>query len=219
MPSLYSINVRREDVTVAISGFAISFFGSLPLGTANVLLVQLAASDGARAALWFAAGCLMTELIYVWLSLAVRSLITLSGIMPKVFQWVSVVVLAGLAIASFASAIYDSPTINVFLPGESSPFIFGFMLMAINPVQAPFWFGWSAVLFERKVLLPLPLNYALYIVGIGLGSIAADLLFILTGHFIFTWFPNSQKTFQLVIGGIYVTTALYLAWSNVRRRN
>jgi threonine/homoserine/homoserine lactone efflux protein len=219
MPTLSPVNVRREDITVGISGFAISFVGSLPLGTANVLLVQLAASNGVKVALWFAAGCLMTELIYVWLSLAVRNLMTLAGILPRIFQWVSVAVVSGLAIASFSAAMYDSPAINVLLPGESSPLVFGFMLMAINPVQAPFWFGWTAVLVERKILSPAPLNYALYIAGAGLGSIAADLLFILTGHFLFTWFPDSQKTFQTVIGGIYVLTALYLAWSNLRRRN
>jgi threonine/homoserine/homoserine lactone efflux protein len=218
MPTFFLSNVRREDVTAALTGFAISFLGSLPLGTGNVLLVQLAASDGISAAVWFSAGCLLAELIYVWLSLRLVNLIPTSGSLSKVLRWVSVVIVACLAVASFASAISDLPPINVLLPGESSPFIFGFMLMAINPVQGPFWFGWSTVLFERKVLTPVPLNFALYITGTGLGSIAADVLFILTGHLIFTWFPGGRSTIHLVIGVMYAVTALYLAFSNLRRK-
>jgi threonine/homoserine/homoserine lactone efflux protein len=214
---LHIIKSRKTDLAVAISGFMISFLGSLPLGTVNVLTVQLAASNGAKTALLFAAGCLVAELIYVRISLALRDLVIKVGAIQKILHWISVAILIGLAIASFAATRFSSQPVFVSLPGGFSPFLFGFILMAVNPVQVPFWFGWTTVLFERKVLLPDTLHYILYMAGVGLGSVSASVLFILAGHFLITWFPHSQGAFHLVMGCLYMLTAVYLVWKRGRK--
>ena len=216
MPLLHSIKSRHSELGVAISGFMISFLGSLPLGTVNVLTIQLAASNGTKTALWFASGCLVAELVYVRISLALRDLVIKIGAIQKVLHWISVAILIGLAIASFAATRVGSLPVFVSLPGGISPFLFGFILMAVNPVQVPFWFGWSTVLFERRVLMPEALHYILYMVGVGLGSVIASVLFILAGHFLITWFPRSQGALHLVMGCVYVLTAAYLVWKNLR---
>ena len=217
MQLLHSIKCRRTEFAVAISGFMISFLGSLPLGTVNVLTVQLAASNGATTALWFALGCLVAELVYVRISLALRDLVIKFAAIQKLLYWISVAILIGLALVSFAAAAgVNSQLVFVTLPGEVSPFLFGFILMAVNPVQVPFWFGWSAVLFERKVLMPDALHYILYMAGVGFGSIIASILFILAGHFLMTRFPRSQEVLHLVMGCVYVVTAGYLVLRNWR---
>ena len=216
MQLLHSIKSRHTEFAVAISGFMISFLGSLPLGTVNVLTVQLAASNGATTALWFALGCLVAELVYVRISLALRDLVIKFGTVQKVLHWMSVAILIGLAIASFAATRDNSQPVFVSFPGEFSPFLLGFILMAVNPVQVPFWFGWSAVLFERKVLMPDALHYILYMAGVGFGSIIASILFILAGHFLMTRFPRSQEVLHLVMGCVYVVTAGYLVLRNWR---
>lgn len=201
--------VNPVNPKILASAILISFVGSLPPGTVNVVTLQLAISDGYSTAFWFAAGCLIAEMLYVGISLAIMDRIIKIGILLKMLQWLSLIILIALAIASFAAGAQHIPARNVLISHTLSPFFFGFLLMAVNPVQIPFWYGWSTILFARKILMPNALHYALYIAGAGLGSLMASLLFIFGGQFIFASFPVTQKTFHWVIGGFF-TLAVFL---------
>jgi hypothetical protein len=84
------------------------------------------------------------------------------------------------------------------------------MLGAISPVQIPFWFGWSTVLFTKKILLPKNSYYNLYIIGIGIGTLFGNCVFIFGGKFIVQKLNANQNLLNWIIGGIFALTALIL---------
>ena len=84
-------------------------------------------------------------------------------------------------------------------------------MSAINPVQIPFWFGWSTVLFTKKILQPVSRHYNIYIIGIGLGTLIGNCFFIFGGKWVVQKIENSQQYLNWVIGGIFAITAIIQA--------
>lgn len=87
-------------------------------------------------------------------------------------------------------------------------FLLGMFMCAINPVQIPFWFGWSTVLFTKKILEPVNKQYNSYIIGIGLGTLIGNAVFIFGGKWMVQRIANSQQYLNWIIGGIFALTAI-----------
>ena len=88
----------------------------------------------------------------------------------RILEWVTLAIVVALAFSSFYAAAHPQVHKNVILSSTLPRFILGFTMSALNPVQIPFWFGWSTVLFTKNVLLPQNSHYNIYIVGIGIGT-------------------------------------------------
>ncbi len=149
----------------------ISFLGSLPLGTLNVAAMQIGITDGYTAAILFSLGSLLVEMIYVRVSLVGMDWISKQEKIFKVLEWVTLAIVVALAVSSFNAALHPKSGKNIILSSTLPRFILGATMCAVNPVQIPFWFGWSTVLFAKKVLLPRNSHYNLYILGIGIGTL------------------------------------------------
>jgi threonine/homoserine/homoserine lactone efflux protein len=87
-------------------------------------------------------------------------------------------------------------------------FLLGMFISALNPIQIPFWFGWSTVLFQKGVLEPENKQYNIYISGIGLGTLLGNFVFIFGGKWIVGNIANSGAYINWVIGGIFAVTAI-----------
>ena len=152
----------------------VSFIGSLPLGTLNIAAMQISVSDGVMAAMLFSFGSLLVEIIYVRTS---------------------------LAFYSFYAAMHPKVEKNFVLDSPLPKFLLGMVMCAVNPVQIPFWFGWSTVLFTKKVLLPRNDHYNSYIIGIGIGTFIGNCVFIFGGLLIAARINNNQHILNWVVGG------------------
>jgi threonine/homoserine/homoserine lactone efflux protein len=86
--------------------------------------------------------------------------------------------------------------------------LLGFMMSAVNPVQIPFWFGWSTVLFTKNILRPGFWNYNLYIAGIGVGTLAGNCVFIFGGKLMASKLNASNTIMNYIIGSVFFITAL-----------
>lgn len=190
----------------------VSFLGSLPLGTLNIAAMQIAVSDGVTGALLFSAGSLLVEIIYVRLSLVAMDWIRKQERIFRILEWVTLLVVLALAASSFYAALHPSVEKNIVLSSSLPTFFLGMVMSAINPVQIPFWFGWSTVLFTKKVLLPRQDHYNTYIIGIGLGTFIGNCLFIFGGRLIAGSINNNQHILNWVIGGIFALTAIIQLW-------
>ena len=140
---------------IFITGMFISFLGSLPLGTLNIAAMQISITDGLRPAFYFVFGCLITELVYVRLSLIAMDWIqqpatafqnTGMGYAGHYFSACDFFFLCG--------ALHPSVSKNVILSSTLHRFWLGLFMSALNPVQIPFWFGWSTVLLTKKIFQP-----------------------------------------------------------------
>ncbi len=197
----------------------ISFLGSLPLGTLNIAAMQISIADSVETALLFSAGSLLAEIIYVRISLVAMDWIRKQEKILRILEWVTLLIVVALAAASFYAALHPSKgDTNVILDSKLNKFILGFTMSAVNPVQIPFWFGWSTVLFTKKVLLPRNDHYNTYILGIGIGTFIGNLLFIFGGRLIADKIQNNQDILNWVIGGIFAVTAIIQIWKMARNK-
>jgi threonine/homoserine/homoserine lactone efflux protein len=206
-------------VKIFFTGMLISFLGSLPLGTLNIAAMQISISDGVRFAILFSLGSLLAEIIYVRISLVAMDWIRKQEKVFRVLEWVTLVIVLALAAASFYAALHPSQEKNVILNSKLNKFILGFTMSAVNPVQIPFWFGWSTVLFTKKILLPRSDHYNTYIFGIGLGTFIGNLVFIYGGRLIADKIQNNQDVLNWIIGGIFAVTALLQIWKMARKKD
>lgn len=197
----------------------VSFLGSLPLGTLNIAAMQISISSGVTAAMLFSVGSLIAEIIYVRISLVAMDWVRKQDRILKALEWVTLLIVTALAIFSFYAALHPKVEKNMVLDSPLPKIILGFVMSAVNPVQIPFWFGWSTVLFSKKILLPRNDHYNTYILGIGLGTFIGNALFIFGGLLIASKINNNQHILNWVIGGIFALTALIQLWKILRKKD
>lgn len=195
-------------VKVFFWGLIVSFLGSLPLGTLNVAAMQISVQESVRNAILFALGSLSVEMIYVRVSLVGINWVRKQKKLFRWMEWLTVAIVLALAIGSFAAAMKPEHAKNVILNNNIHRFFLGVMLSAINPMQIPFWFGWSTVLFTRNILIPKNSFYNIYIVGIGLGTLLGNCVFIFGGKWIVSKMNANQNMINWIIGGIFAVTAV-----------
>lgn len=197
----------------------VSFIGSLPLGTLNIAAMQISITDGVTAAMLFSVGSLIAEIIYVRISLVAMDWVRKQEKILKALDWVTFLIVAALAAFSFYAAMQPTVEKNIVLSSPLPKIVLGFVMSAVNPVQIPFWFGWSTVLFTKKVLLPRYDHYNSYIVGIGLGTFLGNCIFIFGGLLIAQKINNNQHVLNWIIGGIFALTALLQLWKILRKKD
>jgi threonine/homoserine/homoserine lactone efflux protein len=196
----------------------VSFLGSLPLGTLNIAAMQISVSNGVMAAMLFSAGSLVVEIIYVRISLVAMDWIRKQEKILKALEWVTLLIVLALAVSSFYAALHPKVEKNIVLDSPLPKFVLGLVMSAVNPVQIPFWFGWSTVLFTKKILQPRQDHYNSYIFGIGIGTFIGNCIFIFGGLLIASKINNNQHILNWVIGGIFTLTALIQAWRMWRNK-
>lgn len=187
----------------------VSFLGTLPLGTLNVAAMQIGIQESIANAMLFSFGALLVEMVYVRVSLVGIDWVRKQEKLMKAMEWITLAIIVALAIGSFISATKgNGSSKNVLLDNNMHRFLLGIFMSAINPIQIPFWFGWSTVLFAKKILEPNNSSYNVYILGIGLGTLCGNCIFILGGKWATNKFANSQQYLNWAIGGIFAVTAI-----------
>lgn len=206
-------------VRIFFTGMLVSFLGELPLGTLNIAAMQISISDGVRQAFLFAFGVLLVEIIYVRISLVAIDWIRKQQKILKMLEWLTLLIVLALAASSFYAALHPAVHKNIILSSTLPKFILGVSMSAINPVQIPFWFGWSTVLFTKKILLPKNSHYNSYITGIGLGTIAGSCIYIFGGKLMVDKLNANQHILSWVIGGIFTVTAIIQLIKILKRKD
>lgn len=193
---------------IAFWGLGISALGTLPLGTINVAAMQIAIAEGVWHASLFGIGAAMVEVAYVRVSLVGINWIRHRPGLLRMMDWLAFAIVATLAVASFmaaASPVQEGK--NVILNADIHPFALGVTMSALNPMQIPFWFGWSAVLFSKGILQANAQQYNWYSVGIGFGTLLGLAVFIAGGRILVTHMQQHLQVVNYCIAGIFAITA------------
>jgi threonine/homoserine/homoserine lactone efflux protein len=206
-------------IKVFFAGMLVSFIGSLPLGTLNIAAMQISISDGVTAAMFFSLGSLTAEIIYVRMSLVAMDWVRKQDRILKMLDWLTFVVVGLLAVSNFYAATQPEVEKNIILSSSLPKPLLGFIMSAINPVQIPFWFGWSTVLFAKKILVPNAGHYNVYIFGIGLGTFFGNCVFIFGGQWVASSINGNSHIVSWIIGGIFALTALLQLIKIFRRKD
>jgi len=189
-------------------GFLISFLGSLPLGTLNVTVTHLAVNKSLLSATYFAVGSIFIEIIIVRIALILVNRLEKLSRFFYLFQWISFLVLLSIAVVLLIAA-NDKRGFDTALPyTASSPILSGIFLSAINPLHIPFWLGWSAILTNKKILVPSKLSYNIYVLSIGLGTATAFGLYAYLGKLVVNYFNEKQYIINGIVGVSLLLTAI-----------
>src|SRR4051794_15221203 len=189
-------------------GALISFLGSLPLGVLNVTATQLSVESGVYTALTFAVGAMIVELTYVFFTLQAMGWVSKRIKLFRLFEWITTALILALAFNSL-NAAFNMQKISSIVPAEAThAFFSGMLLSVLNPLHIIFWFGWSTILIEKKILHADKSNYNFYTTGIGLGTIAGFAVFIYGGSYIIHQLLFNQTLINWIIGIILLITAI-----------
>lgn len=191
-----------------MTGMFISFLGALPMGTLNISAMQISITDGVRPALYFSIGALLVEVIYVRGTLVAMGWFRKHKKLLVAMEWATLFIVLILAVSSFYTAINPSVKSNPILSNAVHRFWLGAGMSAINPLQIPFWFGWSAVLTTKGLLKREKNHYVPYVAGIGLGTFTGQCIFIFGGKWLVESLNTRQDIIQWIIGGIFLITAV-----------
>ena len=208
-----------KGIRIFFTGMFISFLGTLPLGTLNIAAMQISLTDGVQHALLFALGALLAEVFYVRLSLIAMNWVRKNNKLFKILEWVTLIIVLALSISSFYAAYHPKVNKNIILSSTLPRFWLGLMMSALNPVQIPFWFGWSTVLFTKKILLPINAQYNIYITGIGLGTLLGNCVFIFGGQIMGEKLSGNQPLLNAIIGSIFGITAIIQIIKMIRKKD
>jgi threonine/homoserine/homoserine lactone efflux protein len=195
---------------VLLYGLWISLVGTLPLGTLNITSMQISLQETYLQAIYFILGILLVEIIYVRITLLGIEKTINNQKLKTILKTISIIIMLLMTYSCFKIASENTAIPkNAFLNINIHRFLLGAFMSAVNPFQFPFWIGWSAILFEKKVLIKSNSYYNFYIIGIGIGTLLGNLLFVLLGHFI----KDSYVTFNRSINfglGIFYLISIYL---------
>jgi len=206
-------------IRILLTGLFISFLGSLPLGSLNIAAMQISITDGVMPALLFSLGSLTAEVVYVRISLVAMDWVRRQKLFFKVLEWVTLLIVVALAVSSFYAAFHPSVEKNVILSSTLHRFWLGLFMSALNPVQIPFWFGWSTVLFSKKILEAKNIHYNFYIIGIGLGTLLGNCVFIFGGKLVADKINHNENILNWIIGGIFAITAAIQLWKILKKKD
>ncbi len=151
-------------------------------------------------------------MIYERISLLAMDLVRKQEKIFKLLEWLTLLIVIALAVTSFIAAAHPHENKNIILNSNLPAYLLGMTMGAVNPMQIPFWFGWSTVLFTKKILLPNKHHFNFYTLGIGIGTLIGNSLFIFGGRLIASKIQNNQSVMNYVIAGIFVVTALIQMW-------
>lgn len=197
----------------------VSFLGELPLGTFNVAAMQIVISEGLFTAMLFALGAIAVEIMYVRISLLAFNWIRKQGLLLRILNYVTLIILLALAASSFYAALQPGEQKSVVLSTKIPKFLLGASMCLVSPAPIPFWLGWTTVLFSKKILLPRNDHYNVFTVGIALGTFAGSCVFIFGGLLIAEKIKHNQHILHWIIGGIFLVTAIFQVWRILKKKD
>jgi threonine/homoserine/homoserine lactone efflux protein len=154
-------------VQVFVVGAVMSFIGSIPPGTLNVLVLQMGLQKKVKQAMRFALAVALVEYPYAWIGVVFEHWITSTPGLVKHFQLIGAIVMTTIGLFSLWSARKPSAFSVKF---RESGFVKGLILSLLNPQAIPFWVAVTAYLkMQGWVTLSTPLQVHSYVLGTSVG--------------------------------------------------
>ena len=197
-----------------ITGMAVSFVGSLPLGYLNVIAVQLFLTQSWYGLLFFLLGVIVVELVVIQITLVgARRLLDNT----RLLFWIDIFTVCFLTLLAF-SFLYGGKEddTKIALPAylvSIHPLVVGLALNGLNFIQLPFWAGWNIFLIKSQKINPRQSVY--YLAGAGIGTFVGMLLFVLLVH-AFAHMPFVGRNMAYLLFIIFIALAMMPLWKVIK---
>lgn len=153
---------------VFIIGAVMSFVGSIPPGTLNVLVLQMGLQKKVKQAMRFALAVAIVEYPYAWIAVEFEHWIMSSPQLTKNFQLIGAIVMTSIGVFNIWTT--RKPT-NFSVKFQESGFVKGLILSLLNPQAIPFWIAVTAYLkMQGWIDLSTNLQVHSYVFGTSVGT-------------------------------------------------
>jgi threonine/homoserine/homoserine lactone efflux protein len=187
-------------------GFIFSFVGSIPPGTLNVSILQMALQGKTGSATRFAFAVAIVEYPYAWIGVQFQYWLTSSPMVVENFELIAAVVMIGLGIFNLLPAKQPTGFAKKF---SESGFRRGLALSVLNPMAIPYWMGFTAYMKAQGWinLSTTGLLHA-YVLGTSIGALALLTLMISFAQRLAPYVSGS-KWIKVIPGLILLALGLY----------
>lgn len=157
-------------VQAFVIGAVVSFLGSIPPGTLNILVLQLGLENKFKTAIRFALAVALVEYPYAWIAVTFEDWITSSPVVQENFKILAASVMVLLGLLGLWTA--RKPSVGT-VKFQQSGFRRGLMLSLLNPQAIPWWIGMTAYLKSQGWIdLEATRNLHSYVLGTSIGALA-----------------------------------------------
>ena len=203
---------RMEGLTLFGIGLFFSYIGSIPPGSINISVLQLAMAGHRTAAVRFTIVASIVEFVYAYIAVKFQQLILSSQILQDNFKLIAAVVLIVLGLLSLRSGSGQKGWEKKL---ETSGLRKGFLVSIANPLAIPFWIAITAYLETNNWISLNSSNEFIYIAGISAGTIALLFTLVFLGSRASRFMANQERAkkipgFVLLGLGIYSLVQLTL---------
>lgn len=192
-----------------IFGFLVSFLGQLPLGNMSFTATQVGLQESISKAWQFAFGVAIVEMIYLRLALTGMDWVVQHRMVYLGLGWLTVVLFLVLGIMAILSAKKQQRESKALvLNNKLNRLVLGLTMSALNPVQIPFWVLWTSLLIQTKRLAVSAIDFNLFTIGAGTGTIAGLAVYIHGGKWLVQKIKASNRSLNIAMGVVFLLTAL-----------
>ena len=96
----------------------------------------------------------------------------------------------------------------LLLNNQLNRLVLGLTMSALNPVQIPFWVLWTSILIQTQRLAVNALDFNLFTIGAGTGTIAGLAVYIHGGKWLVQKIKASNKSLNIAMGIVFLISAL-----------
>lgn len=191
---------------VFLIGFVFSFLGSVPPGTLNLMVLQMALEHRIKAALRFALAVAIIEYPYTWIAVEFEQLITSSPVVLQNLKLWGAIIMTTIGIVSLWSVRKPSALSVKF---QQSGFRRGVVLSLLNPQAIPFWIALTAYLkYQGWIDLSTSWRLHSYLLGTSLGALALLSLLIFAADRVASSFKNN-RLIRMIPGLILLVLGIF----------
>jgi len=171
--------------------FAFSFIGSIPPGSINLSVLQLAIDRRFKAALRFALAAALIEFPYAFIAVKFQGYLLSSPLIMDNLKLIAAVVMLVLGVINIYTSNKDANSTLKKL--QDSGFRKGLIISILNPLAIPFWIGVTAYLSSINWIELKNTNYIFwYVAGVSAGTFALLALLAILGQKVSHLFKKSQ---------------------------
>ena len=191
-------------------GFIISFIGTIPPSSFNLLAIQRATSTGLRKAMIFALGAVFIEFFYCFIAVIFSGYFLANKNISDLIELIAVPVFILLAYL-FITKKHVDPKAEEQVPKGSTDFVQGLFIGLINPTQITFWLGYSTYFISIGWMKEDLLFMTSFVLGVCAGSLVMIFIYV---YYCKKWFSeNTPKLFtenvlNKIVGFIFIGLAL-----------
>ena len=190
------------------AGLILSFIGSLPFGLINITTSKISIEKGVRAALWFALGASLIELLQAFISISFAGLLIKGSSLSNAFEWFSFILFLMLGI--YYLFFNKTKTAKDHSKGlkKGRLILSGISISALNFMVFPYWIFYFTYLKKQAILsfeYPMQLVFAL---GVGSGTFLLLWLYAVLGKKLMQRFSLVDRYINKVIGIIFISLAV-----------